>query len=85
MRRSWTEPWMAETVCASVFPDAWFPAKSESSAPAKRICNGQKGVLPCPVRKQCLEYALRYDERWGVWGGLSEVERRRLKRGRQAG
>ena len=41
---------------------------------AKRICT------TCEVRAECLEYALEHDERFGIWGGLSERERRRLKR-----
>jgi WhiB family redox-sensing transcriptional regulator len=40
----------------------------------KRVC------LSCEVRQECLEYALAHDERFGIWGGLSERERRRLKR-----
>ena len=44
---------------------------------AKRVC------MSCEVRAECLEYALEHDERFGIWGGLSERERRRLKR--QAG
>jgi WhiB family redox-sensing transcriptional regulator len=34
----------------------------------------------CEVKQDCLEYALMQDERFGIWGGLSERERRRLKR-----
>ena len=44
-------------------------------AEAKKVC------LACPVRKQCLDYALANDERFGIWGGLSERERRKLKNG----
>jgi len=54
--------------------DAFFPAKDGGTRTAKRICAG------CPVREPCLDYALDNGERWGVWGGLSERERRRLKR-----
>jgi WhiB family redox-sensing transcriptional regulator len=46
----------------------------ELSWQAKRVC------LSCEVRQECLEYALAHDERFGIWGGLSERERRRLKR-----
>ena len=52
-----------------------FPEKGGSTREAKRICLG------CEVRDACLEYALANDERFGIWGGLSERERRRLKRG----
>ncbi len=56
-------------------PEAFFPEKGGSTREAKRICLG------CEVRDECLEYALANDERFGIWGGLSERERRRLKRG----
>lgn len=74
-----SEPWMSEAVCASVDPELWFPQKSGSSKPAKNICNGFKGSPRCPVRDQCLMYALDNDEGFGVWGGMSERERNRLK------
>ncbi len=51
-----------------------FPEKGGSTREAKRVC------LSCDVRSECLEYALAHDERFGIWGGLSERERRRLKR-----
>ena len=54
--------------------EIFFPEKGGSSREAKRICS------ECPVRIECLNYALRRDERYGVWGGMSERERRRLKR-----
>ncbi|EUA66068.1 transcription factor WhiB family protein [Mycobacterium xenopi 4042] len=55
-------------------PEAFFPRR-RSTREAKKICLG------CEVRAECLEYALAHDERFGIWGGLSERERRRLKRG----
>lgn len=70
--------WMVDGACREVGGDVWYPEKGESAVPAKRLCLG------CPVRSQCLEYALEHDERFGVWGGLSYVERRRLAR-RRAG
>lgn len=72
------EPWVEEAVCAQTDPDAFFPEKGGSTREAKRICLG------CDVREQCLRYALDHDERFGIWGGLSERERRRLKRGEAA-
>ena len=61
------------TVCADR-PEAFFPEKGGSTREAKKICTG------CEVRSECLSYALAHDERFGIWGGLSERERRRLKR-----
>lgn len=74
------EDWMGYAVCASVDPEVWFPQKSGSSIPAKRICNGFKGNPPCPVREQCLEYAMAHEEKFGVWGGLSERERNKRRK-----
>lgn len=68
------EPWKEDAVCAQTDPDAFFPEKGGSTKDAKRICQG------CPVQAQCLQYALDNDERFGIWGGYSERERRRLVR-----
>ena len=67
--------WQEHARCAQTDPEAFFPEKGGSTREAKRICLG------CEVRDACLEYALANDERFGIWGGLSERERRRLKRG----
>ena len=69
------EQWQDRALCAQTDPEAFFPEKGGSTREAKRICLG------CEVRDACLEYALAHDERFGIWGGLSERERRRLKRG----
>lgn len=66
--------WQDDALCAQTDPEAFFPEKGGSTREAKRVCQ------TCPVRAQCLEYALEHDERFGIWGGLSERERRRLRR-----
>ncbi|WDG18975.1 WhiB family transcriptional regulator [Microbacterium sp. Clip185] len=66
--------WQTDALCAQTDPEAFFPEKGGSTRDAKRICT------TCDVRDECLEYALRNDERFGIWGGLSERERRKLKR-----
>ena len=66
--------WQEQALCAQTDPEAFFPEKGGSTREAKRICVG------CEVKGECLEYALEQDERFGIWGGLSERERRRLKR-----
>lgn len=66
--------WQERALCAQTDPEAFFPEKGGSTREAKRVC------LSCDVRSECLEYALGHDERFGIWGGLSERERRRLKR-----
>lgn len=76
------QPWRREAVCAQTDPEVFFPEKGGRSTAAKRICNGGNGVAECPVRDKCLEWALEHDERFGVWGGKCERERRALKPGR---
>lgn len=71
-------PWVSQARCATMDAEAWFPPKSGTNNPAKRVCNGSKGGSACPVRDECLSYALRYREEFGVWGGLGEKERRKL-------
>lgn len=66
--------WQERALCAQTDPEAFFPEKGGSTREAKRVCTG------CEVKAECLEYALENDERFGIWGGLSERERRRLKR-----
>ena len=66
--------WQEQALCAQTDPEAFFPEKGGSTREAKRVC------LSCDVRTDCLEYALEQDERFGIWGGLSERERRRLKK-----
>lgn len=66
--------WQADSLCAETDPEAFFPEKGGSTRDAKRICDS------CEVRVQCLEYALKNDERFGIWGGLSERERRKLRK-----
>lgn len=67
-------PWMRKAKCLQADPETFFPEKGGSTREAKRIC------AECEVREPCLAYALDNDERFGIWGGLSERERRRLKR-----
>jgi WhiB family redox-sensing transcriptional regulator len=66
--------WQADALCAQTDPEAFFPEKGGSTREAKKICQ------QCEVKSECLEYALANDERFGIWGGLSERERRRLRR-----
>lgn len=68
------QEWQEQALCAQTDPEAFFPEKGGSTREAKRICQA------CAVRDECLEYALLNDERFGIWGGLSERERRRLRR-----
>lgn len=66
--------WQADALCAQTDPEAFFPEKGGSTRDAKRVCEA------CIVKDRCLDYAMDNDERFGIWGGLSERERRRLRR-----
>ena len=66
--------WQERALCAQTDPEAFFPEKGGSTREAKKVCVG------CDVRGECLEYALAHDERFGIWGGLSERERRKFKK-----
>lgn len=73
-------PWRDEAACRQVDPEMFFGEDGMFREDAKRLCNTK-----CSVVAECLAYALENRERWGVWGGLSEIERRRiLKRRRVA-
>ena len=61
--------WQERALCSQTDPEAFFPEKGGSTREAKRICSR------CDVKTDCLEYALGHDERFGIWGGLSERER----------
>jgi WhiB family transcriptional regulator, redox-sensing transcriptional regulator len=74
-----TEPdtsWQMQANCLGVDPDLFFPERGASTKEAKAVCRG------CVVREHCLEYALANGEKFGIWGGLSERERRRIRRQR---
>lgn len=69
---TWAEPWMSEGICASTDPEAFFPEVGISGKEAKQVCLG------CPVREICLQYALQHKEKFGIWGGKSERDRRKI-------
>ena len=66
--------WRDLAACADIGGDLWFPEKGESAEPAKAVC------AICPSRLPCREYSLQRNETFGVWGGLAEADRRRLRR-----
>ena len=70
------ESWQAFANCLGVDPDLFFPERGASTKEAKQVCQG------CVVREDCLDYALANGEKFGIWGGLSERERRRIRRQR---
>ncbi|MCB1249136.1 MAG: WhiB family transcriptional regulator [Acidimicrobiales bacterium] len=68
--------WQNYANCLGVDPDLFFPERGASTREAKEVCRG------CVVREDCLEYALSNSEKFGIWGGMSERERRRIRRQR---
>lgn len=73
--RSYEDPatWAPWGLCAETDPEAFFPEKGGSARAAKRVCRG------CPVRRECLRYALATDQRFGVWGATTVEERASLR------
>lgn len=63
-------PWMADAACVDADPDLFFADHGRPATEAKQICGG------CPVRVECLDFALAGRERFGIWGGLTEKQRR---------
>lgn len=64
--------WQERGSCRGVDPELFFPATEDEAAPGKTICG------TCPVRLACLAFAIERNERFGIWGGLTERERARL-------
>ena len=78
--RDYSDDWWHSAECLQyVGVVDFFPARGESARDAKAIC------ALCSVRDECLDYAMRFDQLCGVWGGLSERERRQLRRERKHG
>jgi len=72
--RSWT----ARAACRDLGTETFYPTAPDQEAEALAIC------ATCPVRAQCLEHALRNREAYGIWGGTTPEQRRRIARRRAA-
>ncbi|MGA2528920.1 MAG: WhiB family transcriptional regulator [Acidimicrobiales bacterium] len=68
--------WQRRANCMGVDPELFFPERGASTREAKEVCRG------CVVREDCLEFAIANSEKFGIWGGMSERERRRVRRAR---
>ncbi len=66
--------WSVHALCRATDPEIFFPPNDSPATEARRIC------ASCPVRRQCLAYAVAADEPFGIWGGLTTEERRNLRR-----
>jgi WhiB family redox-sensing transcriptional regulator len=69
--------WQDQANCKGANADLFFPERGASTRSAKAICR------ECTVRQECLDFAIETGEKFGIWGGLSERERRRVRRERQ--
>ena len=67
--------WRELAACRGAGLDLFFPERGESAEPARRVC------AACPVRQPCLDYAITNRITHGIWGGLTERERRALRSG----
>lgn len=83
--------WAEQAKCKGVDTELFFAPPEEGgiakevSAAARAFCRGEDDSgKECPVRRECLEYAIEANEKFGVWGGLDEGERRRVRRDRRA-
>lgn len=61
-------------LCRQTAPDIFFPDKGGSTKEAKATCR------VCDWQRDCAAYALTHDERFGIWGGMSERDRRRIRK-----
>jgi len=69
--------WQDFANCKGADPDLFFPERGASTRQAKSICR------ECSVRAECLEFAIVSSEKFGIWGGMSERERRKIRKERQ--
>ena len=79
MNTTATLTWKSQARCLGVDPEVFYPDEEDEAGAeiAKQIC------AACPVREVCLEHAIAVREKWGVWGGLTARERRRIIRRRR--
>ncbi|MCU1395639.1 MAG: WhiB family regulatory protein [Ilumatobacteraceae bacterium] len=66
--------WSRSAICETADPDLFFPQPGTDTTYARSMCKA------CPVRRQCLDYALETKQKFGIWGGMTESQRRRLRR-----
>lgn len=66
------EEWAAKAMCKGTDPDKFFPERGGSTREARQICRS------CPVCDECREFAVKKNEKYGVWGDTVEKERRAI-------
>jgi WhiB family redox-sensing transcriptional regulator len=70
--------WVKQARCAEVDPVIFFPEKGERTSHAKAVCRS------CEVKAECLQYSLDNNEKFGIWGGLTELDRIKLYKRKKA-
>jgi WhiB family transcriptional regulator, redox-sensing transcriptional regulator len=65
--------WTERALCPQADPELFFPPKGNPGTEAKQIC------ASCPVREECLAYAIKADEEFGIWGGPNRAERLHIR------
>ncbi len=64
--------WREHALCKEMDPEIFYPPQGQNEAYLKAFCSR------CPVQEQCLEFALKMNDPWGIWGGLTSIERARI-------
>lgn len=78
MENDLKEGWMVQAACKDKDPDLFFPGEHEQrlTKAAREVCE------LCPVSVDCLEYAVKNNIKYGMWGGATEKQRRKVRRER---
>jgi WhiB family redox-sensing transcriptional regulator len=67
--------WAVDALCKGKPQEWWYPENFNSAPNRKNVARAKLHCQVCPVKKQCLEYAMEHNEEHGVWGGLTPTER----------
>lgn len=68
--------WQKDGLCTGQGPALWFPPRG---TPISQIAKAKAICRQCPIRQKCLDYALYHGDRYGIWGGTTEMERRKMR------
>ncbi|HTX27990.1 MAG TPA: WhiB family transcriptional regulator [Streptosporangiaceae bacterium] len=74
--------WRSAAACLGADPDLFFPVSTTGPA-EKQIARAKMICTKCPVRLECLEFALAHDQFYGIWGGATPEDRQRARRRKQ--
>lgn len=74
MRLFEAQPWMRLAACRSMDTEEFYPPRGGDLAGPRAVC------AECPVQNECLNYAIENGDHFGIWGGLSDKQRRKVRR-----